>query len=164
MKVRFLAARIFLEAGQPNLAAPLATGLLAAPQPEPQAYGKLLQSITARMANDHSTAIKAAEEANATFDTWLGHFDLGRAHLQAGQFPQADSEFDRCVSRRGEAALLFLDEEPTYGYFPMVYYYQGLVRDGMKLDPADKFRTYLKIREAAGEDPLIAVLRRRISK
>ena len=164
VKVRFLAARIFLEAGQPNLAAPLATGLLAAPQPEPQAYGKLLQSITARMANDHAAAIKAAEEANATFDTWLGHFDLGRAYLEARQFPKADSEFDRCVTRRGEAVLLFLDEEPTYGYFPMVYYYQGLVREGMNLSGADKFRAYLKIREAAGEDPLIADLRRRISK
>jgi serine/threonine protein kinase/tetratricopeptide (TPR) repeat protein len=164
VKVRFLAARIFLEAGQAKLAAPLAAALLAAPQPEPQAYGKLLQSITARMANDHSAAIKAAEEANATFDTWLGHFDLGRAYLQARQFPQADSEFDRCVTRRGEAVLLFLDEEPTYGYFPMVYFYQGLVREGMNLDAKDKFRAYLKIREAAGEDPLIADLRRRTSK
>ena len=46
----------------------------------------------------------------------------------------------------------------------MVYFYQGLVREGMKLDASDKFRAYLKIREAAGEDPLVADLRRRISK
>jgi serine/threonine protein kinase/tetratricopeptide (TPR) repeat protein len=164
VKIRFLAARIFLEAGQPKLAAPLAAGLLAAPQPEPQAYGKLLQSITARMANDYPAAIKAAEDANALFDTWIGHFDLGRAYFQGRQFPQADAEFDRCVTRRGEAVLMFLDEEPTYGYFPMVYYYQGLVREGMGLSGADKFRAYLTIREAAGEDPLIADLRRRISK
>ena len=164
IKVRFLAARIFLEAGQPKLAAPLAAALLAAPQPESQAYGKLLQSITARMSNDYPTAIKLAEEANSAFDTWLGHFDLGRAYFAAKQFPQADAEFDRCVTRRGEAVLLFLDEEPTYGYFPMVYYYQGLVREGMGLSGADKFRAYLKIREAAGEDPLIPDLLRRASK
>ena len=60
--------------------------------------------------------------------------------------------------------MLFLDEEPTYGYFPSVYFFQGLVREGMKLDATDKFRAYLAIREAAGEDPLIADLRRRMSK
>jgi hypothetical protein len=27
---------------------------------------------------------------------------------------------------------LFLDEEPTYGYLPPVYYYQGRVREGLK--------------------------------
>jgi tetratricopeptide (TPR) repeat protein/tRNA A-37 threonylcarbamoyl transferase component Bud32 len=164
VKVRFLAARIFLEAGQPKLAEPLVAGLLAAPQPEPQAYGRLLQSMIARMDNDYASAIQAAEEANAKLDTWIGHFELGRAYLQARRYPQADAEFDRCITRRGEAVLLFLDEEPTYGYFPMVYFYQGLVRDGMKVDAKDKFRAYLKIREAAGEDPLIPDLRRRVSK
>ena len=78
--------------------------------------------------------------------------------------PQADAEFDRCITRRGEAVLLFLDEEPTYGYFPMVFFYQGLVREGMGLSGADKFREYLKIRGAAGEDPLIPDLRRRAAK
>ena len=58
-------------------------------------------------------------------DTWIGHFELGRAYLAASAFPQADSEFDRCLRRRGEALSLFVDEEPTYGYLPTVYYYQG---------------------------------------
>jgi hypothetical protein len=164
LKIRFLAARIDIEAGQSKLAAPLAAALLAAPQPESQAYGKLLASMTARVNNDHPAAIKAAEESTKLLDTWIGRFELGRAYLAAGEFPSADAEFDRCITRRGEAAMLFLDEEPTYGYFPIVYFYQGLVREGMKLDAADKFRAYLAIREAAGEDPLITDLRRRIKK
>jgi len=153
LKVRFLAARIDIEAGQAKLAAPIVAALLAAPQAEPLAYGKLLASMTARVNNDHAGAIKAAEESTKLLDTWIGHFELGRAYLAAGEYPSADAEFDRCVTRRGEAAMLFLDEETTYGYFPMVYFYQGLVREGMKLDPAEKFRAYLAIREAAGEDP-----------
>ena len=44
--------------------------------------------------------------------------------------PQADSEFDRCIKRRGEALSLFLDEEPTYAYFPPVHYYQARARGG----------------------------------
>jgi tetratricopeptide (TPR) repeat protein len=72
-------------------------------------------------------AIKSFTEANNLLDTWIGRFELGRAYLDAGAFAEADSEFDRCIKRRGEALLLFMDEVPTYGYFPPIYYYQGRV-------------------------------------
>src|SRR5262249_35259502 len=110
-------------------------------------------------------AIKAFAEANELLDTWMGHFDLGRAYLQArpGQFVQADSEFDNCVRRRGEAMALFLDEEPTWSYFPPVYYYQGLAREGMKTEGfIDSYRTYLSIRGTSKEDPLLPEIRRRM--
>ena len=161
IKIRFLAGRILIEAGQPKLAAPIATELLAETQPGPKAYGHVLESMASRMRNDAAAAIKSAQDANTLLDTWMGHFELGRAYLAARQYPQADAEFDRCISRRGEAVALFLDQEPTYGYFPMVYFFQGMVREGMKLDAKDKFLAYLKIRETAGEDPLIPDLRRR---
>ena len=77
-------------------------------------------------------AIKLLTEANGLLDTWIGHFELGRAYLDASAFTQADSEFDRCLKRRGEALSLFLDEEPTYGIFPPVYYYQGRAREGLE--------------------------------
>ena len=98
-------------------------------------------------------------------DTWIGHYHLGRAYLEAGVFPQADSEFDRCLNRRGEALALFLDEEPTYGIFPNVYYYQGRVREGLKsTNFADSYRAYLDIRGASTDDPLVAEARRRAAK
>ena len=75
---------------------------------------------------------RSLTEANTLLDTWIGRFDLGRAYLEAGLFTQADSEFDRCIKRRGEALSLFLDEEPTFGFFPSVYYYQGRVREALK--------------------------------
>jgi hypothetical protein len=96
-------------------------------------------------------------------DTWIGRFDLGRAYLAAGAFPRADSEFDRCLKRSGEALSLFLDEEPTSGFLPPVYYYQGRVREGLKSAGfTESYGTYLSIREKAGEDPLIADIRKRI--
>ncbi len=89
-------------------------------------------------------------------DTWFGHFDLGRAYLAAEQFTQADSEFERCLKRRGEALQLILGDEPTYAYLPPVYYYQGRVREGMKIEgAADSFREYLKFRGQSTEDPLV---------
>ena len=62
----------------------------------------------------------------------MGHFQLARAYLEAGLFVEADSELDRCIKRRGEALSLFLDQVPTFGYFPTVYYYQGRAREGLK--------------------------------
>ena len=157
VKIRFLAARVFLEAGVVAKARTLATALAAELQAEPQAYAKIIDGEIALKAGDPRQAIKVLTEANALLDTWTGHFDLGRAYLEAGAFTQADAEFDRCIQRRGEALALFLDEEPTYGYFPPVYYYQGRVREGLNnAGFAESYRAYLGIRGAAGEDPLLA--------
>ena len=114
---------------------------------------------------DARRAIKTLIEANTLFDTWMGHFDLGRAYLEAGAFTQADSEIDRCIKRRGEVLALFLDEEPTYGYLPPVYYYQGRVREGLNNKGfAESYRTYLTIRGQSKEDPLLPEVRRRAGK
>jgi serine/threonine protein kinase/tetratricopeptide (TPR) repeat protein len=162
-KIRFLAARIFIDAGQLKKATPLMTGLAAEVQPGPQSYGKLLEAQIATASKDPRPAIKLATDAIALLDTWIAHYELGRAYLAAGMFAQADSEFDQCINKRhGEGLSLFVDEEPTFGYFPMAYFYQGRVREGMKLPgAADSYRAYLTIREKAGEDPLLADLRRR---
>jgi hypothetical protein len=57
---------------------------------------------------------------------------------------------------------LFLDEEPTYGYFPPVYYYQGRVREGLNnAGFVESYRQYLDIRGNAGEDPLLSEIRQR---
>ena len=98
-------------------------------------------------------------------DTWIGRFDLGRAYLQAGAFAEADSEFDRCIKRRGEAMELFMDDGPTYSYLPFVYYYQGRDREGLKSAGfADSYRAYLSIRGKSSEDPLPADIHRRLGQ
>jgi tetratricopeptide (TPR) repeat protein len=162
VKIRFLAARVFVEAGAAERARTLATGLGAELQAEPQAYAKIVEGQAALKNGDARQAIKTLTEANAILDTWMGHFDLGRAYLEAGAFTQADSEFDRCITRRGETLALFLDEEPTYGYLPPVYYYQGRVREGLNnAGFADSYRAYLTIRGRSTEDALLPEVRRR---
>jgi hypothetical protein len=104
-------------------------------------------------------------EAKNLVDSWIVHFDLGLAYLDAGAFTEADSEFESCIKRRGEALELFMDDMPTYSYFPLVYYYQGRVREGLKSPGfADSYRTYLSIRGETGEDPLLPEIRRRIAQ
>jgi hypothetical protein len=162
LKIRFLAARTFAAAGQTARAQNLAAGLASEVQIEPQAYAKLIRGEIALANRDARAAITDFNEANNLLDTWIGRFDLGRAYLDAEAFTEADSEFDRCIKRRGEALSLFLDQSPTYAYFPPVYYNVGRVREGLKSAGfAESYRTYLTIRGKAGEDPLVADARKR---
>ena len=161
-KTRFLAARIFAAAGQTVRAQALAADLASEGQLEAQAHAKLIEGEITLASGDARKAARSFTEANDLLDTWIGRFDLGRAYLEAGALTEADSEFDRCIKRRGEALSLFLDQSPTYGYFPAVYYYVGRVREGLKSAGfSESYRTYLSIREKAGEDPLLAEVRKR---
>jgi len=161
--VRVLAARALLESGEITRAQKLADGLASEIQPETQAYAKIIRGDLALQRGDKNEAINMFTAANQLVDTWIGRFELGRAYLEAGMFVEADSEFDRCIKRRGEALEIFQDSIPTFAYFPPIYYYQGRVREGLKSPGfTESYRTYLGIRGKAKEDLLLADISRRI--
>jgi tetratricopeptide (TPR) repeat protein len=164
VQARFVAAQVYVALDEVAKARELAAGLGSELQIEPQAYAKLIEGEAALKAGDGRAAVKFFTDASSLLDTWIGRFDLGRAYLEMGAFPEADSEFDRCIKRRGEALTLFLDL-PTYGYFPPVYYYQGRAREGMRSAGfAESYKKYLSIRGKAGEDSLLADIRRRVPR
>ena len=163
--VRFLSALVFIKAGDPAKAQKLAATLGSELQAEPQSYAKIIDGLLAAKRSDHRQAISTLSDANKLFDSWISRFELGRAYLEAGQYVEADSEFDHCIQRRGEALELFMDSVPTYSYLPDVYYYEGRVLEGLKSPGfAKPYQTYLSIRGKAGEDPLLAEVRRRLGK
>jgi eukaryotic-like serine/threonine-protein kinase len=165
VQVKFLAGRIFAETGEIAKAQKLAASLASESQAEPKAYAKIIEGKSALKQGDSSQAIQALTEANKLLDTWIGRFELGRAYLEAGLFVEADSEFDRCIKRRGEAMELFFDNVPTYNYFPIAFYYQGRVREGLKSPAfAESYRTYLSTHGQAGEDPLLPEIRRKLAQ
>jgi tetratricopeptide (TPR) repeat protein len=162
---RVLAARVFVEAGDIPQAQKLSAALASETDAETQAYGKIIDGEVLLARGDKGRGIATLTEANSLMDTWLGRFDLGWAYLEAGKFVEADSEFERCNRRRGEALELLLDNVPTLAAYPMALYYQGRVREGLK-NPAfaDSYRAYLNIRGKAGEDPLLPDIRRRLGQ
>ena len=164
-KINFLAARTFVAAGETAKARKLSVTLSSEVRPEQQAYAKLIEGEAAMQEKDLPKAIQAFTDANKLYESWVGWFDLGRAYLESGNFVEADSEFDRCIKRRGEALEFFDDGMPTYSYLPAVYYYQGRVLEGLKSAGfADSYRTYLSIRAQANEDPLLPEIRRRLGQ
>ena len=163
IKSRFLAGRVYVEAGQTAKAQKQAATLGGELQSEPQAYAKVILGEDALQAKDPKQALQRFEEARGLMDSWVGRYDMGRAYLEAHAFAEADSEFDRCVKRRGEALELFMDDMPTYNLLPMVYYYQGRVREGLG-SPGFKesYQSYLDLRGKSTEDPVLAEVRRKV--
>ena len=162
VRVRFLAARTLIEAGDAAKARRVIDALASDAHVESQAHAQILEGDLALKNGDAREAIKQLTAANAQLDTWIGRFDLGRAYFDAGAYVQADSEIDRCLKRRGEAISLFLDEDPNFGYFPAVYYYQGRIREELKNAGAvDSYKQYLSYRGDSKEDPLLDEVRRR---
>ncbi len=106
LNVQFMVARAFVEAGDVTRARPLIAAMAKELLAEPRAYAKIVEGEIALKSGNPQQAIEVLTEANTLLDTWLGHYNLGRAYLDAQQFPQADSEFDRCLKRQGRGAAI----------------------------------------------------------
>jgi tetratricopeptide (TPR) repeat protein/predicted Ser/Thr protein kinase len=164
-QIEFLAANVYVDAGDLARAEKAASVLAAQSSAEPQAYGKIIRGLIALKKKDVKEAVKQITAANSLTDTWIGRFDLGRAELADGSLAEANAQFDQCIKRRGEAIELFLDNVPTYAYFPPVYYYQGQAREGMKDAAfADSYKTYLSIRGQSTGDPMVTEIHRRVGQ
>jgi tetratricopeptide (TPR) repeat protein len=161
--ITLAAAEVYIDAGQETKALTLAMDLGKRIEPDPQSYARLIEGEAALKRNKVQDAIRLFQEAQKLADSWLTHLALGRAYLEAAAFTEALIEFNECVKRRGEATAVFLDDMPSYRYFPQVYYYLGCAQDGLKSPAAaDSYRKFLDIKQKGGEDPLIADARRRL--
>jgi len=164
INVLFWAARVYLALDKDSKALTLAHQLESELGADPQAYGKVVESEIRMKHGKGRDALPGLQEAQKLADTWVIHFDLARSYLDSGHFPEADTELELCLKRRGEATSLFLDEVPTYRIFPDVYYYVGRVRDGLKIPTAaEAYKTFLSIKEKGVQDPLVLDARRRLT-
>jgi tetratricopeptide (TPR) repeat protein/predicted Ser/Thr protein kinase len=162
--VLYRAAQVYIAAGQDAKALQLVAPLSQRLESEPQVYAKLIAGEAQLKKGNARDALSSFQEAQRLADTWLGHFDLGRAYLDAGAFTEASSEFDVCLNRRGEATSVFLDDVPSYHVLPAVYYYQGRAREGLNSPgAAESYKTFLSIKEKGAGDPLVADAQRRSS-
>jgi tetratricopeptide (TPR) repeat protein len=160
--VLMAAGDLDVNAGDTTRAAKLVTQLSARIEPEPQLYAALLQGSISLSQGRRMEAIQSFEKAQKISNSWLGHLYLGKAYLQNGSFTEADSEFELCLKRRGEASAVFLDDSPTLRLVPPVYYFLARAQEGLKSPAAaESYRTFLKM-QPDGNSELIADARRRL--
>jgi len=157
------AGTILSEIGQDAKARSLASQLDSSINSEPQLYGKLLEAEIALDRGKVKDAVSILKDVGQKSDTWVGHFLLGRSFLEAGMYPEASSEIETCLKRRGEASALYLDDLPTLRLFPPVYYYMGRIQEALKSPAAfDSYRSFLAI-QANGTGPLVTDARKRVN-
>ena len=162
--VVYRAAQIYIAAGQESEALHAVAPLSQHLENEPQIYAKLIAGEAQLKRGNAHDALNAFQEAQKLADTWLGHYDMGLAYLAASAFPEASSEFDVCLKRRGEATSVFLDDVPSYHLLPAVYYYQGRAREGLHSEgAAESYKTFLALKEKGAGDPLVADAQHRLA-
>ena len=98
----------------------IADQLRADLQPQSRAYARMLDGVLALRDKRTVDAVDALKSALGFADLWLVRYMLGEAYLAAGYPAEAKSEFEACVTRRGEVTALFLDDTPTYRYYAPV--------------------------------------------
>ena len=159
----FAAARVLLEARQEARALEVARQIGARPEPERQMQAKLLEGEALLLKGKPQDAIRIFLDAQKLGDSWLVRLDLGRAELAAEMYPEASSDFNACIKRVGEATAVFLDDIPTFRYFPPVYYYLAQTQQALKSPAAaDSYRKFLTIKaNADAGDPMVADARKR---
>lgn len=162
-KTLYAAAVVFLNAGQDEKAAALARQISEHLGPEAEVLAKLIAGESRLKNRDSREAVRQFQAAQKLSDTWLGRFGLGRAYLAAGAFTEADTEFEVCLKRRGEATAVFLDDEPTYRYFPQVYYQMGRAQEGLGSPGAVKaYESFLQIKAKSSGELMVEDARRRL--
>jgi tetratricopeptide (TPR) repeat protein len=162
--ILFSAARVYLQAGRENKALELAKELSNQVPPVSHVYARLIEGEKNMVRGDTAEAIRLFREAQSQIDTWLGRLALGKACLEAKAYTDAYSEFEECLKRHGQALAIFLNDVPSYHYFPPVHYYLGRAQEGLGSPAAaESYRTYLRIKEKGEEtDPLIEEARKRL--
>jgi len=157
------AAGVLIEAGHTERALELSEGLAGQLEPEPQVFAKLITGQVALDSGDPQRALALFHEGQELIDTWVGRYLLGLAYLAGEAHTEAYSEFEICLKRRGEATSIFLDDVPSYHYFPPVYYYLGRAQEGLASPgAADSYRSFLALKESGDGDPLVADAHRRL--
>ena len=160
----FMSARSLIDAGKDDRARAIASQLTADLQPELQHYGKLIEGEILLKHGNARDAIARFEEAKQLADSWLAHFDRGRAYLTLNAYTEANADFEACINRIGEATAVFLDDVPTFSMFAPVYYFHGRSLEGLgSANAAEAYRQFVAIREKGDGDPLVADARRRLT-
>jgi tetratricopeptide (TPR) repeat protein len=160
------AARVLAHAGRKAEAAAIADDLGNQLQPQTRAYAGIIRGEIALRDKKVVEAVDLFRAAQKLADLWLTRYLLGVAYVQAGA-DEALSELDTAQKRRGEGAVMFLEESPTLHYLAPLSYWHARAQDkvGLAADARRNYEQFLALRGGVTPvDPLAADARQRMRR
>jgi tetratricopeptide (TPR) repeat protein len=156
--VAYPAARILIAAGRDDDARKIASTLDNTLQTQSRSYSQLIRGEIDMQYDRMPQAMDELREGEKLHDSWISHFLLGRAYLQASHFPEAAAEFETCRKRQGETADLMFADTATLHSLPPLYYWLARAQQeaGMKAAAQGNYQQFLKLRADADPGDLLA--------
>lgn len=164
--VLYPAARVLLQAGEDAKARKIATGLDNTLQQQNRSYAQLIAGEIALRHKQLPSAVENLRAGQKLRDSWISHFLLGRAYIEAAHDPEALAEFETCKKRLGETTDLMFADTATLRYLPPLHYWLARAQEGagMKSSALENYQQFLKLRgDSDPGDPLVADARIRAS-
>jgi eukaryotic-like serine/threonine-protein kinase len=161
----YAAGEVDIGAHDIKTALSIASDLAKGPGQDSRMYGKLLEADALRADGKERDALVRIEEAQRISDSWLGHLSLARAHLDLGEYADAEREVRVCIARRGEGVLAFDADAPSARLVPPLTYYLARALEGQhRTEAKATYESYLALVPKADHDPLADDARRRLGK
>jgi tetratricopeptide (TPR) repeat protein len=129
------AARLYVTLRREAEALALARELHARATEQARAYAGIVNAEIALLRGNAVAAIETLRDIVERTDLWLAHFVLGTAYVQSQRYVDAVDEFEMCGTRRGEAAILFMDDVPTTRYLAALPQWMARARSGLTVLP-----------------------------
>jgi len=164
--ILYPAARVLIAVGDLDHAQGLAIELENMLQSQTAAYADLIRGEIYLVGNRLLPAIEAFRAAVERYDSWFGHYLLGRTYIEAEHYPEALGELQTCVDRTGEVVDLFVVDSATLRYLPPVHYWLARSQEGIgDLEAArQSYERFLELRRTVGStDPLVADAVKRVA-
>jgi tetratricopeptide (TPR) repeat protein len=162
--IQFLAARALVEAGDSPKAQQVTKDLEGRLQNQMKSLSLMITGDMALAGKQIGDAVDRYRKAQDQHDSWIAHYLLGKAYVEAGHFPEAIAELEAAEKRASEATDLFDEDTTTLRYLPPLYYWLGRAQEGLgTADAARKsYQRYLAIRgKGDAADKLLADAKRR---
>jgi tetratricopeptide (TPR) repeat protein len=133
IELQYELASALIQSGGEKAALEATASWAQSPRSEQRAYAKLIEGDVFMRRGKPSEAAEAYAAAVGLRDLWRAHERLGQADLATGATVAAETEFVKCMDRRGEVALIV---PPALQNLSAVYAGIARAREGRNDPPA----------------------------
>jgi tetratricopeptide (TPR) repeat protein len=159
-----LAGSWYIKAGDLSKAEAILKRISAGQDSLAQARASRLRGEIAAARKDYTDALKEINSSIGLVDTWMSHAARAEVYKASGDLGRAITDWEVCINRQGEGALLLMDDLPTYAVVPPIYFDMGKAQAELKRSAAQQtLEKFVSIR-ARSNDAMTTEARKLLGK